>query len=111
MSRVLKYFKDREWAATVGVLGTIVAALPVFLEVVSGELEQAGDKWDWKMVFPILIALAIRWNVWSRRSVTTVAETTAQVAAETVNEQTRKLELIVRDSVVEILEEHHLNTT
>lgn len=65
---MLDYFKNREWAATIGVLASIVAALPVIAELVSGELEAAGNDWNWSMLMPVLAGLVIRFNVWSNRS-------------------------------------------
>lgn len=69
MDRLVRYFKDREWAATVGVLTTLVAALPTLLELVSGELEKAGNEWSWRILLPLLAALIIRFNVWSKATV------------------------------------------
>lgn len=69
MDRVLTYFQKREWAAAMGVLGSVVIAMPAILEFISGELDQAGTEWEWSALVPILVGLATRAGVFSTRSV------------------------------------------
>lgn len=83
IQRTWSFFYNREWAGLLGFLTFLLINAESLFELVSGEVNKAGDKFNPSTLLVILATILIRYNVWSNNSVKRVAE--AEYEAGRVN--------------------------
>lgn len=77
MKRLWRWFYNEEWATAVAVIGAIAAQLPAIAELISGEVNEAGEEFSWQGLLLIVAGVIIRYNVTSNKSVERIKVKTA----------------------------------
>lgn len=69
LQRFWTFFYKREWAGMLGFVTFALSNAESIAELVSGEIEKAGETFDPKTLLILFATILIRYNVWSRAKV------------------------------------------
>ncbi len=83
-SSVWNWVRNKEWALVVSIVTAILVEAPGIVDTINDGVDTAGDNLSWFGLIVLIAGAVIRSNVWSRMSVETDSDVTADMIAERI---------------------------